>query len=363
MTSSTRPERPSDAAAALREGWRLIAGPTPGPTEADLAVLRSRRIVMLGFGNQARAQAMNLRDAGVRVAVALRASSGRIDEARRESFEVLEPEEATALADLVIVAIPDRAHAEANEHLFRPFARSGTILGFLHGHSIHAGEVVPREDLAVIMVAPKGPGSTLRERFVQGQGIPALVAVAQDPRGDAREVALAFARGIGCGRSGLIETTFAAETIADLFGEQAVLCGGVLALASSAFEVLVERGAPPELAYLECIHELKQVVDLLYARGPSGMRAAISETAEFGALEVWSRRGDLVDRGRLEAILDAILSGEFSRRLAADQRSRDAWLRTERRNADEAPLEPAGRAVRSLMPWLEGGRDAPGTPR
>ena len=318
---------------------------------------------MFGFGNQGRAQALNLRDVGLPVEVALRSPSPRAEEARRASFAVLDPEEATAVADLLIVAIPDRAHAEANERWWRPLARPGTTLGFLHGHSIHAGAVVAREDLSVVMVAPKGPGSTLRERFVAGQGIPALLAVAQDPRGDAWSRATAWARAIGCGRSGLVATTFAAETVADLFGEQAVLCGGVLALASVAFETLVARGAPPELAYLECIHELKQVVDLLYARGPAGMRAAISETAEFGALEVWSRRGELIDRERLEQRLDEILAGEFSRRMEEDQRQGDPWLRRERRNADEEVLESAGRAVRSLMPWLSGDRDAPGTAR
>ncbi len=266
----------------LRGGWRLIAGPTPGPTPADLEPLAGRVIVLVGYGNQGRAHALNLRDSGLAPIVALRPSSPRRAEAIAESFDVREPDAVLPEADLVVMAVPDAMHAAIGRDLIDPHAKPGATIGFLHGHSLFAGEVAPRADLGIAMVAPKGPGTTLRARYLEGRGIPALLAVAQDPAGDARDRALAWARGIGCGRSGLVETTFAAEAVSDLFGEQSVLCGGLLAAISTAFEVMVEAGSPAELAYLECIHELKQVADLLYERGPAGMRAAISETAEFG---------------------------------------------------------------------------------
>ena len=356
VDSASKPS-PSPAAGldprdALREGWRLIAGPTPGPTPTDLAPLARRAVVLLGYGNQGRAHALNLRDSGLAPIIALRHDSPRRDEAIAEGFEVREPEAALPAADLVVMSVPDAAHGVIARDLLEPLAKPGATIGFLHGHSLFAGEVAPRSDLGVAMVAPKGPGTTLRARYLEGRGIPALVAVAQDPAGNARDRALAWARGIGCGRSGLVETTFAAEAVSDLFGEQSVLCGGLLAAISTAFEVMVEAGAPAELAYLECIHELKQVADLLYERGPAGMRAAISETAEFGALEIWRDRDRLIDRAYLRDRLRAIADGTFSRRMAADREQGDVWLEGARRDADRHPTEAAGAAVRSLMPWL-----------
>ena len=351
-TPSPSPAAGLDPRDALREGWRLIAGPTPGPTPADLEPLAGRVIVLLGYGNQGRAHALNLRDSGLAPIVALREASPRRAEAIAEGFEVREPEEALPAADLVVMSVPDAAHGAIARDLLEPLAKPGATIGFLHGHSLFAGEVALRADLGIAMVAPKGPGTTLRARYLEGRGIPALLAVAQDPAGDARDRALAWARGIGCGRSGLVETTFAAEAVSDLFGEQSVLCGGLLAAISTAFEVMVEAGAPAELAYLECIHELKQVADLLYERGPAGMRAAISETAEFGALEIWRDRDRLIDREYLRDRLRAIADGTFSRRMAEDRRHGEAWLAATRREADRHPTEDAGAAVRSLMPWL-----------
>ncbi len=356
MTSDSQTDStPSPTATPFSGGWRLIAGPTPGPTPEDLAPLAGRTVVVVGYGNQGRAHARNLADSGISTVVALRDESPSRPEAIEAGLEVATPEAAIPRGDLVLLAVPDRVHGVVDRTWLVPHAKSGAVVGVLHGHSIHTGELSPRKDLGVVMVAPKGPGTTLRARYLDGTGIPALVSIERDPLGTAREIALAWARAIGCGRSGLVETTAAAETASDLFGEQAVLCGGVLAMISSAFEVLVERGCPAELAYLECIHELKQVVDLVYARGPSGMRAAISETAEFGALEVWRDRDRMIDRTWLRERLESILAGEFSRRMADDQSRGDAWLRTARRDAERQDLEAAGRAVRGLMPWLAKG--------
>ncbi|MGA1057982.1 MAG: ketol-acid reductoisomerase [Phycisphaerales bacterium] len=351
-TPSAREQAAAAAEPLLRDGWRLIAGPTPGPTEEDLAPLAGKCLVLLGYGNQGRAHALNLRDSGLAPIVCLRAGSPRATLARDDGLVVHESDEVLREADFILLAAPDHAHASIARDAIDPLAKPGATVGFLHGHSLFAGEVAPREDLGVVMVAPKGPGTTVRARYLEGRGIPALIAVAQDPAGDARARAIAWAKAIGCGRSGLVETTFAAEAVSDLFGEQSVLCGGLLASISVAFEVMVEAGSPPELAYLECIHELKQVADLLYARGPSGMRAAISETAEYGALELWRDRDRLIDRAYLERRLREIAAGAFSQRMAADRAAGDAWLAAARRDADADPMESAGAAVRALMPWL-----------
>jgi ketol-acid reductoisomerase len=356
------PERTAPPAAAghWAEGaWRVRSGPTPGPTAAQLAPLLGRQVVVLGFGNQGRAHALNLADSGVSVAVALRSGSPRWADAAATGLAVGTPEALLPQADLVILALPEPVHRTAHDAWIAPFSPPESALGVLHGHSIHFGLVVPGPRRPVLMVAPKGPGATLRERYLAGTGIPALLAVRQpgpdDPAAHAAAWALAeaWAHGLGCGRSGLVETTFAAETVSDLFGEQTVLCGGVTALLTTAFEVLVEAGAPPELAYLECVHELKQVVDLLYASGPAGMRRAISTTAAFGALEVDAARSALVRREQVGAILDRIISGEFAERMADDDRQGGPWRRAAEQAAAAHPIEAAGRAVRALMPWLD----------
>lgn len=348
---SQRPER--DAAAAPKdsaEAWSPLCGPTPGPTPPQLAPLAGRRIAVVGFGNQGRAHALNLRDSGLEIAVALREGSPAFAAVESAGLSAAAMAEALPASDLIVLATPDDTHREIHERFVAPLAPAGSTLALLHGHSIHAGDLEPRPDLAAIMVAPKGPGVLLRQRYLEGRGIPALVASRTGSEGLA--TAVAYAHAIGCGRSGIVRTTFAAETVSDLFGEQAVLCGGVTALLTSAFEVLVESGMPEPLAYLECVHELKQVVDLIYERGPAAMRQAISPTAAFGSLEVWASRDRLVDRAELHRLLAGVISGEFSRRMADDDRGGRAWRRGAERLAAAHPLEEAGRAVRSLMPWL-----------
>ncbi len=322
-----------------------------GDHDAPIEPLRERTIVVLGYGNQGRANALNLRDSGQNVLIGAREGPGA-DAAQRDGFSVAGLGAASALADLIIVALPDEVQPEVLagiSQILRPHA----IIGFLHGFNIRYGLVQIPQDHAVILVAPKGPGTTLRRTYLEGRGIPSLVAIHQPGSGpDAMAIALAWANGIGSARAGIIETSFAAETETDLFGEQAVLCGGLLALCRAAFEIMTRNGYPPELAYIECIHEVKQVADLLYARGPSGMCDAISNTAEFGAYEAIKSIDDEHLRRQMVAMLDLIRSGVFAQRLREDYDAGSIRLQSNRRSLESHPMEEAGRAVRSLMPWL-----------
>jgi ketol-acid reductoisomerase len=332
--------------------------------------LRGRPVALLGYGNQGRAHALNLRDSGVDVRVSGRPGSSARARASAEGFPVSDPAGAIRGADLVIVALPDEAHAEAWRTAIAPNLRPGQTAGFIHGSSVHFGLVQPLAGVGLVLVAPKGPGTTLRERFVAGQGIPALLAVAQERAGGARtdgsvgaaggapsslDLARAWAAGLGCMRAGVVRTTFKDEAETDLFGEQAVLCGGMLGLAQAAYEVLVEAGYPPLLAYTECIHEIKQVADLLYERGPAGMRAAISNSAEFGTYAAAPRMADERTKAAMRQLLDEIRSGAFTRRMQADHDAGGPWFRAQRAAADAHPMEDDGRAVRALMPWLGSG--------
>lgn len=281
-------------------------------------------------------------------------------EASAEGFPTADLAEASTVGDLIVVALPDETHAEVYRTAIADSARPGATVGFLHGFSIRYGLVDPRADLGIVLVAPKGPGTTLRERFLVGQGIPALVACHRESRrGDARALMLAWANGIGSTRAGLIETTFADETETDLFGEQAVLCGGLAGLIRAAFETLVAAGYPAELAYIECCHEVKQVADLIYARGLAGMRTAISNTAEFGSFVAEERLVDPALRRTLDQLLAGIRDGSFAERMMADHREGDRWLEARRDAARAHALEPIGQRVRALMPWLAEKDDAP----
>ncbi len=263
--------------------------------------------------------------------------------------------DAASNADLVVMALPDRLHGEIWKSQVAAAVKPTSVLGFLHGFSVHYRLLEPSEHFGVIMVAPKGPGTALRERYLRGQGLPCLLALhqlGQDPKAT-RDMASAWANAIGCGRAAIIPTTFAAETETDLFGEQAVLCGGMLGLVQIAFETLVRAGYPAELAYMECAQELKQVADLLFARGPHGMRAAISDTAEFGAFEAADRIGGPAMRAELERMLKDIRSGDFARRLMQDAHSGSPWLQARRHAAASDPIETAGESVRAWMPWLK----------
>lgn len=322
--------------------------------EVPFEALVGRTVALLGYGNQGRAHALNLRDSGAMLRIGGRSGSNATCLAADEGFETGPVAAVAAHADLVIVALPDEHHATVwREHLAHVITPGQTV-GFLHGLSVHFGLVSLPPGVGCVLVAPKGPGTTLRERFVRGQGIPALMAVHQEAAepGRARALALAWAAGIGSGRAGVLPTTFRAEAVTDLFGEQAVLCGGMLGLARLAYETLVARGYPPLLAYIECVHEIKQVADLLYERGPAGMCRAISNTAEFGAYEAARTLADDTLRARMARLLDGIEAGEFAARLAKDAAAGGALLAAERARAEAHPWEAAGREARAMMPWL-----------
>ncbi len=325
-----------------------------GDVDAPLEPLRSRSVALVGFGNQGRAHALNLRDSGIDVLIAGRGDGPGVAEAARLGFRTTSIPQAAASADLLIVALPDETHAAVYRDAIAPSIRSGSTIGFLHGFSVRYRQVLPRTDIGVVLVAPKGPGTTLRERYVQGQGIPALIAVEQEsPRSDARSLALAWANGIGSARAGILETTFAHETETDLFGEQTVLCGGLTGLVVAAYETLVAAGYPPELAYIECCHEVKQVADLVYHRGLAGMRAAISNTAEFGAFEAADRIASPAVRAEFRRVLEEIRSGAFARRMIEDHDRGGVWLDAQRVASRQHPIESTGERVRALMPWLK----------
>ena len=319
-----------------------------------MEALAGQTVAVLGYGNQGRAHALNMRDAGLRIIAGCRPDGSARTRAAADGFEATGLAEAAQRADLAVIALPDHVHESAWSASIGPALRSGTTVGFLHGFSIRFGHVKPRAALGVVMVAPKGPGHTLRVRFQEGLGIPALVAVHQ-PGPDAaltRARMLAWATAIGSARAAIVETTFAAEAETDLFGEQAVLCGGVMALVRTAFETLVEAGYPPDVAYMECCQELKQLADLLYERGPAGMRRAISTTAEFGAFEAQTMDTPEL-RARLSSMLADIQSGAFAERFRADARAGFPWLNQRREAAQAHPIEAAGDLVRAWLPWLK----------
>lgn len=286
--------------------------------DVDTGVLDDKRVAVLGYGSQGHAHALNLRDSGCAVVIGQRTPSPRAQAAAEAGFEVLSVTEAVGEADVVMNLLPDEAQARVFEDQIRPALKPGTALGFAHGLAIHFGKITPPADAPVFLVAPKGPGPAVRSAFERGGGLPALVAVAQDPRGDADAIACAYAAALGCGRAGIMTTTFAAETECDLFGEQAVLCGGVIELMKAAYDVLIDAGFPPEMAYYECIVELKLIVDLIDQRGIAGMRSAISNTAKFGGLTRGPRIIDDRTRAALRQIYAEIRSGTFATEWLAD---------------------------------------------
>ncbi len=333
---------------------------TPSPSlilrgaEAPIEPLVGKTIAVLGYGNQGRAHALNLRDSGLKVVVGGRPGSTRVEQARREGFEAMDLRDAAARADLAIVALPDQAQPAAWGRWIEDALPRGAVVGFVHGFAIRFGFIAPRADLGVVLVAPKGPGATVRARYEEGLGIPALFAIEREnAAGTARATAIAWGAGIGCARSGLIEASFAAEAESDLFGEQAVLCGGLLALVHESYALLVEAGYSPEVAYIECCHEVKQVADLLYARGPDGMRRAISDTAEFGAFVAEEALVDEHLRAKLRALLADVRSGAFAERFMRDHDAGHPAFGAWRRAASAHPIEQASATVRGLMPWLK----------
>ncbi len=321
--------------------------------DADLNLLKGRRIAVLGFGSQGHAHSLNLRDSGLDVVVGLYEGSKSWAKAQALGLQVATVREACEQADIIMILLPDQVHREVYNAAIAPALKAGKTLMFAHGFNVHFGQVVPPPDVDVSMVAPKAPGHMMRELFTQGLGVPGLLAVHQDVSGRAKEVALAYAKGIGCTRAGVVETTFKEETETDLFGEQTVLCGGVSALVKTAFEVLTEAGYQPELAYFECLHELKLIVDLMYQGGLAYMRFSVSDTAEYGDYT----RGPRVIDGRVKEtmreILAEIQTGRFAREWILENQAGRPSFHAMRRAEANHPLEVVGRQLRAMMPWLK----------
>ena len=320
--------------------------------DADPGVLKGRKIAVIGYGSQGHAHALNLKDSGMDVVVGLREGSQSAGAAAAAGLDVASPADAAAAADVIMVLIPDDRQAAVYEECIRPGLKGGDALFFAHGFNVHFNQIVPPEDVDVIMVAPKGPGRMVRQVFLEGGGVPALIAIEQDFTGKALQRGLAYAAGIGAARAGVLETTFKEETETDLFGEQAVLCGGTTELIKAGFETLVAAGYQPEVAYFECLHELKLIVDLIHQHGISGMRAAVSDTAEYGDITRGPRVINPEVRGEMRKILEEIQSGRFATEWVLENQANRASFATMRRMEAEHPLEPLGKKLRSMMSWL-----------
>jgi ketol-acid reductoisomerase len=320
--------------------------------DADLTLLAGKTVAIIGYGSQGHAHALNLVDSGVSVVVGLREGSESQTAAREAGLEVAGIVEAASRGDIVMILAPDELHHEVWEQL-RDGIADGNLLLFAHGFSIHYGEVEPPPGVDVALVAPKGPGHLVRRQFTEGSGVPGLVAVAQDATGHARALALAYAKGIGCTRGGVIETSFKDETETDLFGEQAVLCGGASALVQAGFETLVEAGYDPEMAYFECLHELKLIVDLMYEKGLAGMRFSISNTAEYGDYTRGQRVITAATRQHMKEILGEIQSGAFAREWIAENRAGQENFKRMRAEQAATQVEDVGRELRSHMDWIK----------
>ena len=321
--------------------------------DADLNLIRGKRVVVVGYGSQGHAHALNLRDSGVKeVAVALRPGSASIKKAENAGLQVMEPSAAAAWADVVMVLTPDELQAQLYRECLAPNLKQGAGLAFAHGLNIHFRLIEPRPDLDVFMVAPKGPGHTVRSEYQRGAGVPSLVAVGQDASGNALELALSYAAALGAGRSGVIETTFREECETDLFGEQTVLCGGLTSLILAGFETLVEAGYAPEMAYFECLHEVKLIVDLIYEGGIANMRYSISNTAEYGDYTRGPRLIDPSVKARMKEILDDIQSGRFVRDWMLENTAGQPSFKAMRRRWAEHPIEDVGERLRAMMPWI-----------
>ena len=321
--------------------------------DADLSIIQSKKVAIVGYGSQGHAHALNLKDSGVDVVVGLRPGSESAKKAEAAGLKVLAIEEAVKQADLVMILIPDEHQAKTYREQIEPNLKQGAALAFAHGFNIHFGAIVPRADLDVIMIAPKGPGHLVRSTYVEGGGVPSLIAVHQNATGKARDIALSYASANGGGRAGVIETTFREETETDLFGEQAVLCGGTVALVQAGFETLVEAGYAPEMAYFECLHELKLIVDLMYEGGIANMRYSISNTAEYGDFTRGPRVITEQTKAAMKEILKEIQTGQFAREFILENQAGAPTLKAMRRIAAEHPIEEVGARLREMMPWIK----------
>ena len=319
--------------------------------DCDLSIIQSKKVAMIGFGSQGHAHALNLRDSGVDVVVGLRKGSKSWEKAKNYGFEVKEVADAVKGADVVMILLPDEIQRTVYYKEIEPNLKEGATIAFGHGFNIHFGRIIPREDLKVIMIAPKAPGHTVRSEFVKGGGIPDLIAVYQGGE-EAKKLALSYASAIGGGRTAIIETTFKDETETDLFGEQAVLCGGVTSLVQAGFETLVEAGYAPEMAYFECLHELKLIVDLMYEGGIANMRYSISNTAEYGDYVSGPRVINEESRKAMKQILKEIQNGKFAKDFILEGMAGYPRMIAERNRTKDSLIEKTGEKLRAMMPWI-----------
>ena len=321
--------------------------------DADLSIVQRMKVAVIGYGSQGHAHANNLRDSGVDVSVGLREGSGSWPKAEQAGFAVRSVADAVRDADLAMVLAPDEHQQAIYASAIAPNIKEGAAIAFAHGFNIHFQLIEPRTDLDVLMVAPKGPGHTVRSTYVEGGGVPSLIAVAQDASGQAKEIALSYACANGAGRAGIIETTFREETETDLFGEQTVLCGGAAALVTAGFETLVEAGYAPEMAYFECLHELKLIVDFFYEGGISNMWYTVSNTAEYGGLTRGSRVVTEETKAEMRHILEEIQSGRFAREFVTENQAGAPTIKAMRRRSQAHAIEEVGARLRAMMPWIE----------
>ncbi|MCH9699547.1 MAG: ketol-acid reductoisomerase [Gammaproteobacteria bacterium] len=321
--------------------------------DADLSLIQSKKVAIVGYGSQGHAHANNLNDSGVNVVVGLRPGSASAVKAENAGLTVRPIADAVKEADVVMVLAPDEFQASLYKADIEPNMQQGATLAFAHGFNIHFEQITPRADMDVIMIAPKGPGHLVRSTYTQGGGVPTLIAVAQDASGKAKNIALSYASANGGGRAGVIETSFREETETDLFGEQAVLCGGATALVQTGFETLVEAGYAPEMAYFECLHELKLIVDLMYEGGIANMRYSISNTAEYGDLTRGPRVITEETKSEMQRILKEIQNGEFAREFIMENQAGAATLKAKRRLGREHQIEEVGARLRDMMPWIK----------
>ena len=320
--------------------------------DADLSIIQGKKVAVIGYGSQGHAHANNLKESGVDVVVGLREGSSSAAKAKNAGLEVASIEEAAAQADVVMILAPDEHQAVIYHNQIAPNVKSGAAIAFAHGFNIHFGQIQPADDLDVIMIAPKGPGHLVRSTYVEGGGVPSLIAIHQDASGKAKDIALSYASANGGGRAGVIETSFREETETDLFGEQAVLCGGITALIQAGFETLVDAGYAPEMAYFECLHETKLIVDLLYQGGIANMRYSISNTAEYGDFTRGPRVINEESREAMREILAEIQEGEFAREFVLENQAGNPTLTARRRLAAEHEIEEVGERLRGMMPWI-----------
>jgi ketol-acid reductoisomerase len=321
--------------------------------DANVGLIRNKKVAIIGYGSQGHAHALNLKDSGVEVVVGLRSDSKSKPRAEAEGLKVLEPIEASKWADIIMVLVPDELAPEIYEKEIAPGLKAGKYLAVAHGFGLHFKKIVPPKDVGVFLVAPKAPGHTVRREYANGRGVPMLIAVHQDPTGDAKQVALAYASAIGGGRAGVLETSFREETETDLFGEQAVLCGGLTALIQAGFETLTEAGYAPEMAYFECCHELKLIIDLIYEGGIGNMRYSVSNTAEYGDLTRGPRVVTDETKKVMKTMLNEITSGKFADEWMSEHKAGKPNFKSLEKKGTEHPIEAVGKKLRAMMPWMK----------